>query len=212
MTVSMKEKFGLYLILTDPVAGYVQCAEAAVACGVRYLQLRMKNQPRAAVMKTARILREITRGTGTRFIVNDDLTVAMESDADGLHLGQNDLDIEEARQKWKTAGKIFGLSTHNLAQERSARKLDPDYIGVGPVFSTRTKSDADPVLGPKEAGKIIRQSPLLSVAIGGINASNLSEILHAGAVNFCVAGAVNQSSDPQTTIKELIEVWHDTCF
>ena len=73
----MKELFGLYLILTDPVAGYETCAKAAVDCGVRYLQLRMKNTPHEVMLETARQLRKITRGTDTRFIINDDLATAV---------------------------------------------------------------------------------------------------------------------------------------
>ena len=113
---SMKERFGLYLILTDPVAGYETCARAAVDCSVRYLQLRMKNASRAAVLKTALALRAITRGTPTRFIVNDDLAVAIESDADGLHLGQGDQPLAETRKAWPIPGKLFGLSTHSMGQ------------------------------------------------------------------------------------------------
>ncbi len=199
----MKEKFGLYLILTDPVAGYEQTARAAVECGVRYLQLRMKDAPRNEVLKTANMIREITRGTQTRFIVNDDLGIAIESDADGIHLGQGDLPLDEARAQWNTPGKIFGLSTHSLEQAIRAMELAPDYIGIGPVFPTQTKTDADPALGPQEAGRIAQATPITSVAIGGINAGNLSAVLAGGTDNFCVVSAVNQSSDPATAIRSL---------
>ena len=98
----MKEQFGLYLILTDPVAGYTACAQTAVDCGVRYLQLRMKTTPHEALLETARAIRTITYGSQTRFIVNDDLAVATEADADGIHLGQSDRPIEAARTTWNT--------------------------------------------------------------------------------------------------------------
>jgi thiamine-phosphate pyrophosphorylase len=211
-TVPLKEEFGLYLILTNPVAGYAQCAEAAVECGVRYLQLRMKNRPSAEVIETAEILRGITLGSATRFIVNDDLSVAMETDADGIHLGQTDQSVAAARQQWDTEGKIFGLSTHSTEQELLARELRPDYIGIGPVFPTQTKKNADPALGPEETGRIIQQSPLTTVAIGGINAANLSVVLQAGIINFCVISAVNQSASPLEAIKELHEIWQKSRF
>ncbi|MCF7848278.1 MAG: thiamine phosphate synthase [Kiritimatiellales bacterium] len=207
-----KEEFGLYLILTDPVAGYAPCAEAAVECGVRYLQLRMKDCPPAEVIATAKNLRDITRGSATRLIINDDLSIAMEADADGIHLGQGDQSVAAARQQWSTDGKTFGLSTHSHAQERTARALGPDYIGVGPVFPTQTKKNADPALGPEETGHIIQQSPLTAVAIGGINPANLPGVLQAGTVNFCVISAVNQSSSPRGAIKELQEIWQKTRF
>jgi thiamine-phosphate pyrophosphorylase len=204
----MKEHFGLYLILTDPAAGYEACARAAVDCGVRYLQLRMKNAAFESALATARALREITRGTQTRFIINDDLRVAVESDADGLHLGQDDMALIEARKQWNQPGKLFGLSTHSAGQARLAAELNPDYIGVGPVYPTPTKADADPALGPDEVGRIVQQSPLTAVAIGGINAQNLPALLEAGVENFCVVRAVNEAPDPSAAIRKLQKIWN----
>lgn len=203
----MPDAFGLYLILTDPVAGYEDCARAAVSQGVRYLQLRMKKRPEAEVLKTALALRKITAGTGTLFIVNDYLNVAMESDADGVHLGQEDMGIDEARSIWKAAGKIFGLSTHNGDQEKAARLVEPDYIGVGPVFPTPTKENPDPVVGLDRMGAIIRSSPLTAVAIGGIDAENLPEVLSHGAQNFAVVRAVNKAADPEKAIALLMDIF-----
>ncbi|VGO11546.1 Thiamine-phosphate synthase [Pontiella desulfatans] len=208
----MKENFGLYLILTDPVSGYEAAAKAAVECGVRYLQLRMKNTPREQVAATALALRDITKNTQTRFIVNDDLTVAIESDADGIHLGQADLSVEEARSTWSVPGKIFGLSTHSLEQALLAAEAAPDYIGVGPVHPTPTKADADPALGAAEVGRIIGQSPLTAVAIGGINAQNLPGLLEAGAQNYCVVSAVNAATDPAAAIRALQKIWERHVF
>ncbi|MFH2099854.1 MAG: thiamine phosphate synthase, partial [Pseudomonadota bacterium] len=97
--------FGLYLVLTDPVAGYEACAEAAVAEGVRFVQLRMKKRPEAEFLAIAKRLREITRGTGSLFIVNDFVEVARLSDADGVHLGQEDMGPRSARSLWPSPGK-----------------------------------------------------------------------------------------------------------
>jgi len=195
--------FGLYLVLTDPVAGYDRCAEAAVAGGVRYLQLRMKNTPRERERATGARLRAITRGTGTRFIVNDDVDLARELDADGVHLGQGDLPLAEARRRWPVPGKVFGLSTHNAAQAEAAVALAPDYIGVGPVFATPSKAVPDPVLGLAALGVLVRASPLTTVAIGGIDATNLPDVLATGAANFAVIRAVNRASDPAAAIRAL---------
>jgi thiamine-phosphate pyrophosphorylase len=195
--------FGLYLVLTDPVAGYDRCAEAAVTCGVRYLQLRMKDTPRERVRVTGLRLRAITRGTNTRFIVNDDVDLARELDADGVHLGQGDLPLAEARRRWPAPGKVFGLSTHNAAQAEAAGALAPDYIGVGPVFATPSKAVPDPVLGLAALGAIVRASPLTTVAIGGIDAANLPDVLAAGAANFAVIRAVNLAANPAAAIRAL---------
>lgn len=205
----MPEAFGLYLILTDPVAGYERCTEAAVAEGVRYLQLRMKERPRIQVVDTATTMRSITTGSHTLLIVNDDVHAAMEADADGVHLGQGDLSLQEARRIWGSPGRHYGLSTHDESQEAAARALAPDYIGVGPVFATPTKKVPDPVLGVDRAARIVRASPLTTVAIGGIDAERLPGLLQAGVTNFAVVRAVNLASDPREAIRSLMRVWRD---
>ena len=203
----MKEKFGLYLVMTDPVVGYEACAQAAVRCGLRYVQLRMKNASRAAILAEARKVRAVTADTQTLFIVNDDVELAWAADADGVHLGQSDMPIDEARKLWTAPGKIFGLSTHSEEQELAARVLRPDYIGVGPVFPTPTKAIADPALGIERAGNIIKNSPLTCVALGGLDETNLAEVLKAGAVNFCTVRAIMQSPEPEKIIRSLQQIW-----
>ncbi len=205
----MKEKFGLYLVLTDPVVGYEACAQAAVRCGLRYVQLRMKNASRAAILTEARKVRAVTAGTKTLFIVNDDVELAWAAGADGVHLGQGDMPLDEARKLWRGPGKIFGLSTHSEKQELAARALQPDYIGVGPVFPTPTKAISDPALGIERAGTIIKNSPLTCVALGGLDETNLSEVLKAGAVNFCAVRAIMRSPAPEKIIRSLQQIWRD---
>jgi len=205
----MPEAFGLYLVLTDPVAGYERCSEAAVEAGLRYVQLRMKKESREEILETARQVRRITEGSETRFIVNDDVTIAREVDADGVHLGQEDMPIAEARACWPESGKVFGLSTHNEGQEQAAREMAPDYVGVGPIFSTPTKEQSDPTVGIERMAAIIRNSPLTTVAIGGIDAANLATVIQRGAVNFAVVRAVNQSAAPLTAILELQKTWRE---
>lgn len=200
--------FGLYVILTDPLAGYEQCARAAVKAGVRYIQLRMKNVGTREYIRTAKKVREITRGSSSYFIVNDILEVAIAAEADGLHLGQLDQPVDEARKEWKVPGRIFGLSTHNEEQAARAGLLEPDYIGVGPVFPTPAKAVPDPVLGVERMGAIIRSSSLPAVAIGGINKENLAEVFAHGAVNFSAVRPVTQSPDPYQAIMELQRLWN----
>jgi thiamine-phosphate pyrophosphorylase len=205
-----KSRYGLYLVMTDPVVGYKACAQAAVNCGLQFVQLRMKQADREAIRTTALKIRTVTRGTGTLFIVNDDVQIAKEVDADGVHLGQNDLPLDEARRIWTKPGKIFGLSTHSEAQAAAAAALKPDYIGIGPVFPTPTKAVADPDLGVLRAGAIAKSTPVPHVVLGGLNAGNLAEVLNAGAVNYCAVRAVMQSSDPEYEINRLQELWRRT--
>lgn len=208
----MNEKFGLYLILTDPVSGYEKAAEAAVSEGVRYLQLRMKNISNEAFLSTAKALQQITHGSSTRLIINDNLQIAIDSDADGIHLGQSDLSLSEARAKWNRPRKIFGLSTHSHAQAFQALEVLPDYIGIGPVFPTPTKTDTAPALGMTEVGRIASEVPITSVAIGGVNTSNLPALLAAGVTNYCVVRAVNEAPNPAAAIRQLQDLWKSSPF
>ncbi len=208
----MKENFGLYLILTDPVAGYEKCAEAAVNESIRYLQLRMKNAAHEEVVAMGRRIKKITAGSQTRLIMNDSIEAAIESDADGIHLGQTDIPIPEARRQWNTDGKIFGLSTHSMEQAVQSLELSPDYIGIGPVFPTQTKQDTDPVVGIEETGRIATGVAVTSVAIGGINADNLGPLLRSGVRNYCVVSAVNRSQQPAVAIRALQAIWKSEVF
>ena len=202
----MKENLGLYLVMTNPVVGYEVCAQAAVQCGLRYVQLRMKNCSREAILAEALKVRAVTAGTATRFIVNDDVEIAQAVDADGVHLGQNDMSLLEARRRWSVPGKIFGLSTHSEAQAAAAVALQPDYIGVGPVFPTPTKAIPDPALGVERAGKIAKNSPLTCVVLGGLDETNLADVLRAGAVNYCAVRAIMQSPEPERVIRALQQI------
>lgn len=196
--------FGLYLVMTDPLVGYARCAEAAVRAGVKMLQLRMKRNPREEIVAVAKTVRSITAGSETRFIVNDDPAIAEECGADGVHLGQDDMSLTEARRLFPSLS-LFGLSTHSPAQALAAKALEPDYIGVGPVYATPTKEIPDPVLGNVTAGRMIASVPFPAVAIGGIDFTTLSAVLAAGAKNFAVVRAVCSASDPYSTIKRLQE-------
>ena len=201
-------RFGLYLVLTDPVAGYERCAAAAVEAGVRLLQLRMKQEPRATVLETARRLRRVTAGTSTLLIVNDDPDLAAEIGADGVHLGQDDEPLAAARRR--VAGvRIWGLSTHDEQQAKAARAAAPDYIGVGPVSATPTKANPDPIVGLRRLAAITALSPLPVVAIGGIDAGNLRDVLATGAGNFAVVRAVCGATDPLAAIRRLQAIWQE---
>ncbi len=207
----MTGQLGLYLVLTDPVAGYRACTEAAVTAGLRCVQLRMKGVAPAEVVRVGRGLCAITRGTGTRLIINDDVAVARALDADGLHLGQHDMPLAEARRRWPdSTNKLFGLSTHDPAQAAAALAAAPDYIGVGPVWTTPTKAVADPVLGRDRARAIIARSPIPAVAIGGIDRDRLRLLVAHGIRSYAVVRYVCQRNRPLDAIRELLEVAAET--
>jgi thiamine-phosphate pyrophosphorylase len=134
------------------------------------------------------------------------VSIAAEAGADGVHLGQGDDSIEDARRFWGTEKKIFGLSTHSMAQALAAVRQAPDYIGIGPVFPTPTKAIPDPVLGLAQLRAITAATPLVSVPIGGIHQGNLKEVLACGSGNYAVVRAVTQSSDPVGAISALAQI------
>ena len=144
---------GLYLIITNPIIGYQKLTEIAVSCDVSIIQLRIKNNNEDK-LNIANDIKNITNGTKTRFIINDDINLAIEVDADGVHLGQDDCCINKAKNLWKNKNKIFGISTHNQHQAIQAEKNGANYIGIGPIFPTSSKKNLYPLLGIKKAKKI----------------------------------------------------------
>ena len=198
----MERLQGLYLILSDPPGGYEELARMAVEANVAAIQLRVKDQDSGPLLELARRLRRITADTATLFIVNDRPDIARLAEADGLHLGQTDLPVEEARRvtgPWTVIGK----STHNLRQMRAAQKERPDYVAVGPVFETGSKERTDRVLGLERAGRIRSEARVPVVAIGGITAEHVSGVMEAGYDSFAVIDAVSGASDPQAAIRKL---------
>ena len=199
------EDFGLYLVMTNPAVGYVRCCEAAVRAGVKIVQLRMKDAPRADVVAVARELRKATSGSGTLLIVNDDPAAAAEAEADGVHVGQTDMPVAEVRRLYPSLG-IVGKSTHSLAQAVAAQGESPDYIGVGPVWATPTKKIPDPTLGVENASAMMCASRCPAVAIGGIvDETRVAQLAAAGFRNFAVVRAVCASQDPYSAIRRLQE-------
>lgn len=193
--------FGLYLVITNPAAGYERITEAAVKNKVRVIQLRDKKMHDRALLRTAKNMRRITQDSSTLFIVNDRPDIAVLSDADGVHLGQDDMSVDEARQIMCTG--IVGKSTHNLKQVEQALKQHPDYIGIGPVYSTQSKDIPDPVLGTAKAGAMLRRADIPAVAIGGIKEHNLTQVLKAGFRNFGIVTYITDSMQPEREIRKI---------
>ena len=198
--------FGFYLVMTNPKVGYAACAQAAVDGGVRIIQLLMKDAPRDEIVSVGRTVRDITRGTETLFIVNDDPSIAAEVGADGVHVGQGDMPVPEVRRLYPSL-RIVGLSTHSPEQALASLDVKPDYIGVGPVWATPTKKIPDPVLGIETAMRMVRSVPYPAVAIGGIDASRLPGLLQAGARNYAVVREVCGADDPLAAIRNLKRIY-----
>ncbi|MEN6627902.1 MAG: thiamine phosphate synthase [Candidatus Sumerlaeia bacterium] len=196
---------GLYLILTDPAIGYEKLAGIAVRLKVGAVQLRAKNMDGGPLLELARRIREITGGSQTLFIVNDRPDIAKLAGADGVHLGQSDLPVADAREI--VGGRVLvGKSTHNRSQLAAALREKPDYIGIGPVFATGSKADHAPVLGVEKAGRMRKAARgIPAVAVGGIAGDNVGELVANGFECYAMIAHICKSPDPAGAIKKLMK-------
>jgi thiamine-phosphate pyrophosphorylase len=174
--------------------GYVEPSETIRVAtemlegGVEILQLRAKEFHPDQILKLARPLVPICRSFGVPFVINDHPEVVVESGADGLHVGQDDILVKVARDLIGP-DKIVGLSTHSLLQAESALREKPDYIGFGPLFSTPTKPDYMSI-GTSRISEVYRLVPLPIYCIGGIKLENLPEVLSAGAQRVAIVSGI----------------------
>lgn len=181
MLFKMKD-FGLYVIATTPPISYGKLAEICVRQGIKFLQLREKNLSDKELLRAAAEIKSVTNGSDTMFVMNDRADLAYLSGADCLHLGQDDISVEDAR---KIVGEMpIGLSTHSLEQVSQAMENNPLYIGFGPVYPTTTKANPDPTVGIKLLSEAIKISKVPVIAIGGIFPENINTIIEAGAKNL----------------------------
>ena len=186
----------------DPVAQ----AEAACRGGAQVIQLRAKSTPDTRVLEWARKIRALTRGCGALFVVNDRFDLALAAEADGVHLGQEDLSPlaipREARRRL-----AIGRSTHTMEQIASARSEPIDYLAFGPVFKTESKISRYEPRGFDRLRQAARMAaPLPLVAIGGIDATNLRDAIENGAQGVAVISAVAGTPDPQATTRQFVSV------
>ena len=174
----------------------LDAAEAAAQlrdAGCTLIQYRNKSEPAGVVLAEALRLREQLPPTTVRLLLNDRVDLARLSGADGIHVGQTDLAPADARHVL-APGQVLGLSTHSLAQFRAALEELVDYLAIGPIFSTSTKFDADPVVGLDllRQARSLTQKPI--VAIGGITLANAARVIEAGADSVAVISALFASS------------------
>ncbi len=155
-----------------------EVADKLLSSGIHILQYREKRLPAGKMLEECRMLREMTRKANACFIVNDHIDIAMLAGADGVHIGQDDLPVEEVR---RLVGPdiIIGLSTHSPEQARGA--AGADYIGVGPIFATQTKEDVVDPVGFEYLDWVVANIDLPFVAIGGIKEHNIGEVAAHGA-------------------------------
>ncbi|MFD1739076.1 thiamine phosphate synthase [Bacillus salitolerans] len=209
--MNIREKLQLYFVMGSPNCPHqnpVEVLEKALLGGITLFQFREKGEHAftgIAKLELAKTLLSVCHQYGVPFIVNDDIELAIEVNADGVHIGQDDEDIESVRNK--LGQKIVGVSAHNLEEAKLAIQKGADYIGVGPMYTTKTKLDAREVQGPQII-KQMREANLTIpiVGIGGITKDNAKEVFYAGADGIAVISAIASDDFPEIAVKELRNV------
>jgi len=197
----------LYLVLDPGLCagfGMVETARAAVAGGATIVQLRDKHADTPLMIETGRALKAALSGTGALLIVNDNVEAAVAIGADGLHIGQEDMDAPTARARIGD-DMILGLSVET---EVLAAGVDPaivDYAGIGPVFATSTKADHKEPIGFAGLARLMRICPVPAVAIGGLKAAHVGDVFAAGANGLAVVSAICGTRDPEAAAREIAE-------
>jgi thiamine-phosphate pyrophosphorylase len=191
----------LYLI-TAPSDTLAETVEAALRGGVRLVQYRDKNPDDTVRLMLAKSLRSLCQRYQALLIVNDRVDLALAADADGVHLGQQDLPVEATRQLLGPH-RLIGRSTTNPAELKRAMEEDVDYIGVGPVFATPTKADKA-VAGLDYVSYAAVHSTLPWFAIGGIDHRNLPQVMQAGAQRVAMVRAIMQAADPSDAVQQTL--------
>lgn len=199
----------LYLVL-DPVlcggiAGMVQTTQLAVANGVTAVQLRSEQAyDRRDWYQAALALKEVLAETTVPLLINDQVDVAMAVQADGVHIGQSDLPVDVVRKLIGTE-KLIGLSVSNASQMQSVPWEQVDYLGIGPIYPTNSKGDAAPVLGVEQLQKLVQSKQCPAVAIGGINRSNITQVMQTGIDGVAVISAICAQPDVGAATQQLLQ-------
>jgi thiamine-phosphate pyrophosphorylase len=200
-------EYGLYVITDEKLSrglAHPEIARRAIAGGADVVQLRDKKCDCSYLRKCAAEIRDIAKEAGVPFIVNDRLDVALQSGADGVHLGQEDTPLKFAR---RLAPKlIIGVSAGTLGEALKAERDGADYIGLGPIFPTASKSDAGEACGLELLKEVKAHVSIPVVAIGGIGARNAADVLAAGADGIAVISAVVGQEDVTAAARRLKEI------
>ncbi|MCS7143831.1 MAG: thiamine phosphate synthase [Archaeoglobaceae archaeon] len=190
---------GVYFITDSKFGKHEEMAKNALELGVKIIQLREKRMKDRDLFLTAKRLRELTESYDALLIINDRLDIAVSAEADGVHLGQEDLPLEVARELFDG---LIGISVHNFEEAMKAKKAD--YLGAGPIFKTTTKEDAKEPIGLEELNKIVLATNLPVFAIGGINSDNVKRVLDCKVAGIAVVSAI--AGESKERAKDFIEL------
>ncbi len=196
-------RFDVYFITSSEFGrSHEELAEMVLRAGVGVVQFREKGMSAKQMFEIAKRLRKLTEEYGATFIVNDRVDLALAVDADGVHVGQEDLPAEVVREIFDG---IVGVSAHTVEEAKKAERY-ADYLGVGPVFATKTKRDAKEPIGLEGLRRIVEAVSVPVVAIGGINRDNVLEVLKTGVSGVAVISAIAGAKNPEEEAKKLLEI------
>jgi len=208
----MKNICGIYVVTDQELRsdrGHVEIARCAVEGGASIIQIRDKFASDRDFYTWAVEIRDIIRRNEVLFIVNDRVHIAAAVEADGVNIGQNDIPIEAARRILDES-TIIGVSCSNIAEAQQAVEDGADYLGFGPVFTTMTKMDAAPKTGVETLRDVVELSSIPVVAIGGIGASNIVDVLATGVCSAAVVSAVVCAEDMAQATANLVTQYQNS--
>lgn len=197
------------IVLTDPALagsrGILTAVHGALRGGCRAVQLRDKTAGARELMEVGGHLRRLTREYGALLFVNDRMDVALALEADGVHLGPDDIPVAAARA---VVGRdlLLGYSTDLPDEARAAASAGADYLGCGAVYPTRNKAEAGEAIGPAGLERVARAVDIPVVGIGGIGRHTAAELAHTGAAGIAVMGAVMSAPDPEAEVRALLSI------
>jgi thiamine-phosphate pyrophosphorylase len=204
----MMKQIGKLHILTDTVLqsrfSHMEITRLAIAGGADTIQYRQKSGTTREMIEIARNMKRLCSEAGVTFIVNDRLDVSIAAEADGVHLGQDDFPIPMARELLGE-GRIIGGSAATMDDARKCLSEGADYVGFGPVYPTSSKDDAGPVSGIDILKQVVEIIPLPIIAIGGVGAENIPDVMRAGARGIAVISAVCCQDDPEEATRALYQ-------
>ncbi len=203
----IKQQLSVYFIMgtANTSRQPLDVLKESIQGGITMFQFREKGEGALQGEEKKRLARQLQvlcKEANVPFIVNDDVQLAIELDADGVHVGQEDTNAEDVRQK--IGNKILGVSTHNLDEVKQAVKDGADYVGMGPVYPTETKKDTRSVQGVSLINEVRHHGLHIPiVGIGGIAYDNAAPVIQAGADGISIISAISQSADPKKAAEEL---------
>ena len=197
------EEMGLYFITDSSLTKktIIDDVKAAIKAGVKIIQYREKKKSTKEMIDEAEKIKELCKDKAI-FMINNRIDITLAVNADGVHLGNDDMPYDYARRI--LGDKIIGLTVHSLKEATYAEKIGADYIGVSPIFETKTKLDAGPAAGLKLIEEVKKGVSIPLVAIGGINLSNIDDVIKAGANSAAVISAIITKDDVESECRKFI--------